>query len=917
MVSFPMRPVLHVRAALAFLLALPATAAPIIETDICIFGGTSGGVTAAVQAVRQGKTVSLAVVNHRVGGMTTGGLGATDVGNHGNTYIQGLSREFYSRLATAYGGTGVRFNFEPKVALQIFNTMLTEVGVVPRYQQRLVSVTKVGQRITEIAMDDGTIYRAKMFMDCTYEGDLMAMAGVTWTVGRESTAQYGESLNGIRANTPSHQFNVAVDPYIVPGNPASGLLPFIQAGNGGTPGAGDSRVQAYNYRLCLTTNAANRIAIPPPPGYNEATYELLGRLIDAQVAANQTLNLESYMNIAGMPNSKTDINNDGAFSTDFIGMSDTYPTASYAQRAALEEQHRNYIQGFLYYLGHSSRVPVAVRNAMLNYGFCADEFTDTGGWGHIYVREGRRMVSDYVMRQQNCQGTATITDSIGLSAYTMDSHNCQRVVQNGSLPNGVVKNEGDVQSGTPGPFAISYRSIVPRVGECENLLVPWALSASHIAFGSIRMEPVHMILAQSAAAAAVFAIDDNVPVQQVNYAKLALQLTADGQRLVWDASSNDGIIMDNTDASGVTITGAWTGSTSKAGFIGSNYIHDQMADKGAKSVRFTPTIPAAGEYDVYLRYTDDPNRSTNVPVDVTHAGGTNQFSINQTSGGGTWRLLQRFTFNPGAGGNVLVRTSGTAAGTFVVVDSVRFAPAVTTLPTVQIVASDAVTREGAANPARFTLYRNSSDTSAPLPVNYTITGTATNGADFTALNGSATIPVGASAVSIPVQAIGDMVVEGSEALTLTVASGAGYEAGAISSATVQLLDRPFDAWRYEHFTPAELADPDISGDLADIDDDGLETLAEYALALDPHAADPLPVPQANGGYFTVTYPRNKRATDATVTVQATHDISDWSAPVQVEELSVVDQGETELVTVRIASPMLQNGQGFVRLRVVR
>jgi hypothetical protein len=579
--------------ALIWIASVPAQAVTVIDSDVCIYGGTSGGVIAAVQAARMGKSVSFAVFKNHIGGMTSGGLGATDTGNSGA--IQGISREFYNRIAQAYSVAAPKFTFEPKVAEQIFGTMLSEVGVVPRLNQRLASTTKSGQRITEILMEDGTIYRARMFIDATYEGDLMVMAGVTFTVGRESVATYNESLNGIRATTPSHQFNVNVDPYVIPGNASSGLLPFIQGGNGGTPGDGDARLQAYNYRMCLTTNSANRLPIPAPAGYSESTYELFGRLIDAMLAAGQTPTLATFMNISSMPNSKTDINNNGAFSTDFIGMNYNYPGATYAERVAIELEHRKYTQGFFYYLGNSTRVPSAIRSQMLNYGFCADEFQDTGGFPHqLYVREARRMISDYVMLQQNCQGTRVATDSIGLGSYTMDSHNCQRIVQGG-----VTKNEGDVQSSTPAPYGISYRSIVPRAGECENLFVPFALSASHIAFGSIRMEPVFMILGQSAATAAAFAIDDNVTVQQLDYTKLKAQLIADKQLLTWGSTDSTGVV-DNADASGVTVTGAWTTSTATAGFWGANYIHDQNAGKGIKSVRFTPNLPVAGDYEVYL-----------------------------------------------------------------------------------------------------------------------------------------------------------------------------------------------------------------------------------------------------------------------------------------------------------------------------
>ena len=898
---------------------ISVTAAPVIETDVCVYGGTSGGVIAAVQSARLGKSVALAVFGNHVGGMTSGGLGQTDVGSNGDTYIQGVSREFYNRIAARYSVTAPKFTFEPKIAESVFNTMLTEVGVTPRLQQHLASVTKSGQRITEIAMDDGTIYRARVFVDASYEGDLMAQAGVSFTIGREASSTYGENLNGVRASTPAHQFNVSVDPYLVPGNSASGLLPFIQPGSLAAAGSADSRVQAYNYRLCLTT-AANRLPIAAPAGYTETQYELLGRLFDAYAAAGTNISLTSFMNIGSMPNAKTDINNNGAFSTDFIGMADTYATATYAQRAVIEQQHRDYTQGFLYYLGHSNRVPSGIRTAMLGYGFCVDEFTDNGGFGALYVREARRMISDYIMRQQNCQGVDVVSDPIGLASYTMDAHNAERIVQGG-----IVKNEGDVQSATPTPFGISYRSLIPRVGECDNLIVPWCISASHVGFGSTRMEPVGMILGQTAGTAAALAIDDNVPVQQLSYAKLALQLTVDGQRLSMTTTSPNEIIVDNADPTGVTITGAWTVSTSTAGYYGSNYLHDASMDKGTKSVRFTPTIPTTGAYDVYLRWTAFTNRAINVPVDVIDTTGTHTYTTDQTviANGGVWYLLQRANFNAGTTGSVLVRTTGTVgtggtntgSNAFVVADAARFVPVIGGVPPVQIIASDSVTREGSADAARVTVLRSTTDTTGALTVNYTLSGTAQNGVDVTSLPGTVVIPAGATTATIPVQAIGDNLPEGTESLTLTLASGTGYVVGNLSTATVSIIDRPLDDWRHTYFTPAQLNDPNASGDLADLDRDGVPTLAEYALGMNPTVANGLPVPINSGGYLTLTYAHRKAATDVTITVEATHDLKDWTLPVQTQVVSVVDQGALELITVRLTTPLSQDFQGYLRLKV--
>lgn len=518
----------------AWLLVLLAAgrlfAAQDVAVDVCVYGATSGGVIAAVQAARLGKRVALVGEQKHVGGMTSGGLGQTDIGNYGNAYIGGLAREFYTRVGQKYG-TGTKFTFEPHVAETVFNELLLEAGVTLYTNQHLTSVVMNGREILAAVMDNGNACRAKMFIDASYEGDLMAKAGVTCVVGREASNQYGESLNGVRVpNTGSHQFGALnVSPYVVTNDPASGLIPLIDSRPPGAPGTSDRLIQAYNFRLCLTTADANKLPIRAPQNYNPRQYELLGRYIQAKAAGGKSVTLGTVMNIAPMPNNKTDINNNGPVSTDFIGHSLPYVEADYAARRQIWQQHRDYLQGFLYFLAHDPSVPSNVRSSMARYGFCKDEFVGNGGWPHqLYVREARRMVSDYVMTQSNCLGAVTIADSVGLAAYAMDSHNCQRVVLNNR-----VQNEGDTYSfaKVPGVFRISYRSIIPKTGECGNLLVPWCLSASHIAFGSIRMEPVFMILSQSAATAACVAMDDKVLVQKVNVSKLQAQLTVDKQNL--------------------------------------------------------------------------------------------------------------------------------------------------------------------------------------------------------------------------------------------------------------------------------------------------------------------------------------------------------------------------------------------------
>ena len=424
------------------------------------------------------------------------------------------------------------WTFEPHVAEDIFFQMLTEAKVAVYFQQRLASVKKERERIAEITMENGKVFRAKMFIDATYEGDLMAKAGVSYTVGREGNSQYQETLNGIRAETPKHQFTVPVDPFRKPGDLTSGLLPFIASGDGGTPGEGDARVQTYNFRLCYTKEPANRLPHRMPPSYDSAKYELLARYLEALVAAGQKPQLEEFWNPIWMPNGKTDINNNGGFSTDFIGANYAYPDADYATRAKIWQSHEDYTLGFVYFLATNPRVPENMRTEMGTWGPAKDEFMDTGNWPHqLYMREARRMVSDYVMTEHNCRGRQKAEDPVGLAAYTMDSHNCQRIVKDGRA-----ENEGDVQIGGFPPYPISYRSIVPKAAQCENLLVPICLSATHIAYGSIRMEPVFMILGQSAATAAALAIEVKTSVQKLRYETLRARLAADKQVLEWKAA---------------------------------------------------------------------------------------------------------------------------------------------------------------------------------------------------------------------------------------------------------------------------------------------------------------------------------------------------------------------------------------------
>ncbi len=488
-----------------------------VRADICVYGGTSAGVTAAVRAARHGRSVVLVVFGRHLGGLSSSGLGATDTGRI--DAIGGLSREFYRRVGAHYGRPE-SFGFEPHVAEAVFDAWVAEAGVGVFREHRLSGVDVSANRITALRTENGKVFRASAYIDASYEGDLMAAAGVSFTVGREGNAAHGETLNGVQFRS-GHQFQRTVDPYRTPGDPASGLLPGVQDEPPGTTGQGDHRIQAFNFRVCLT-KAADRRPFPRPPGYDPARYELLRRYLAAGVWDALRLNTP-------MPNGKTDLNNNGAVSTDNIGRNYGWPDGDYATRERIFADHVTYQQGLLYYLANDPAVPSAVRAEVSAWGLPADEFAETGGWPHeLYIREGRRMVADYVITEHDCRWTRTAPDPVGLASYTMDSHNCARVVVDGAA-----RNEGDVQVPPAGPYGISYRAIVPRRGQCANLVVPVALSASHIAFGSARMEPVFMLLGHAAASAAHLALADGRAVQDVDYPALRRGLLADGMVLTW------------------------------------------------------------------------------------------------------------------------------------------------------------------------------------------------------------------------------------------------------------------------------------------------------------------------------------------------------------------------------------------------
>lgn len=666
-------------------LAQPLAAAE--KPDVVIFGATAGGVAAAIQARRMGKQVVLIEPRRHIGGLTTSGLGWTDSGN--KAVIGGISREFYQRVKLHYDNPAhwlhgdrdkypqfreaddAMWTFEPKIAEAILTDMLKAEGVTPLLGVGLDTVTMDAGRITGITTTDGKRITGTIYIDATYEGDLMAAAGVKYHVGREANSVYGETLNGIQTgHARSHQFVQQVDPYVKAGDPGSGLLPGISAEPGDEFG-GDHRVQAYNYRLCITPVKDNQVPFEKPADYDPLHYELLLRNFEA---GDMRLPLKIDM----MPNMKTDVNNNFAVSTDWIGMNYDYANGNAETRAKFEEGLKTYIRGLMWTLAYHPRTPEEIRKKVSPWGWAKDEWVDHGHLPYWpYIREARRMIGAYVQTEHDCRRNRVCDDSVGLGSYNMDSHHCQRYV----TKEGYVRNEGDIQVSPGGPYLISYRAIVPKKEECSNLLVPVAMSSSHIAYGSIRMEPVFMILGQSAATAACLAIDQKIALQDLAYAQLREQLLADKQVLDLpagsvraagiDVSKLQGIVVDDVDAKKV---GDWISSSSVGGYVGQSYLHDDNAGQGEKSITFPAKVKTAGKYEVRLSYSPNANRATNVEVTVQGSGGKSaSVSVNQKKPGtidGTWVSLGVFEFPADGQGSVTISNRG--ANGHVIADAVQF-----------------------------------------------------------------------------------------------------------------------------------------------------------------------------------------------------------------------------------------------------
>jgi hypothetical protein len=635
------------------------------KTDICIYGGNAAGVIAAYTAAKMNMQVLLIEPGHRLGGLTSGGLGYTDIGN--KYAISGLALDFYRRVGKHYGKLE-QWIFEPHVAENILKELISDAKVQVIYGHQLSAVDKKDGKIMSINIDsvaggNTKTIDAGVFLDCSYEGDLMAKAGVSYTVGREANSLYNETYNGVQV-LEGHQFPDGIDPYKIPGDSSSGLIWGVSDGKLAPQGSGDKKVQAYNFRICLSRDPANLVPITQPDNYDPARYELLLRYLKHKVPGD----LWGFLKFDLMPNNKTDINNNGPISTDMIGMNHHYPEADYTTRKKIQKEHEDYTKGLLYFIGHDERMPEHLRKQMLQWGYPKDEYTENNHWSpQLYVREARRMIGAYVMTQHNCEGREIVDDAIGQAAYTMDSHNCQRIVVNG-----MVKNEGNVEIGGFGPYPIAYRSIIPKATECTNLLVPVCLSASHIAYGSIRMEPVFMVLGQSAAIAATLAIKEKTTVQQVNVKAIQSLLAKDP---LMNGKMPE-LVVDNDDSAHIQQTGAW--SHHKKGAYGKSMLIDSSKGKAPASIRFLPAITASGEYQVYTYIPKLKGIASVIPIRLFD--GVNSKSIDikaaditvegQTSG--EWISLGTHKLEKGK--NVFVEISNTGADGFVFADAVLLIP---------------------------------------------------------------------------------------------------------------------------------------------------------------------------------------------------------------------------------------------------
>lgn len=644
------------------------------ETDLVIYGGTPAGLAAGIVAAREGASVVVIEPTKWIGGMVTGGLCKSDVGKEQT--IGGFPREFFARAAASKPGSDMWYA-EPSVNLAAFKAMLKEAGVKLVTAQGLKSITKEGTKINSLTTNDGTTYTGKMFVDASYEGDLMAAAKVSYIVGRESRAQYGEPLAGyhpmqirprsvevmesecpgIGGTGPSyiHGTPTSISGVGADGKPIYGVFP---ADTKLKPGDADHRTQAYNFRICVTQRPEIFVPFPKPANYDASRYELLLRLIKAFPGVR----FGRLFHLGLTSHGKYDLNAQGLFSTDYPGANFGYPDGDAATRASIWQDHIDFTQGMFWFLGHDERVPESLRKQALSWGLCKDEFADNGHWPYaLYIREGRRMIGEHVMVQKDLQTDIFKEDGVGMGSFLIDCHIVQRIL----AEDGTVRDEGSFQDTPALPYQIAYRSLTPKRAECENLLVPVCLSASHIAYCSLRMEPVYMALGHASGLAAVQAMRAKQSVQGIDVKALRAKLLEQKAALelpelakIPRSSKLPGLVMDDGAAEKV---GHWIGSSYGTPMDGAS-THDGNSEKGQLSISYKLTVPKTGRYEVRVSYAAAPNRASNVPVQIQHAGGSETITVNQKKAppiDGLFLSLGEFAFDADKPAVITIRNENT------------------------------------------------------------------------------------------------------------------------------------------------------------------------------------------------------------------------------------------------------------------
>jgi hypothetical protein len=635
------------------------------EYDLVVYGGTSSGVIAAYAAAKEGLKVAILEPNSHLGGLTSSGLGHVDIGNAET--VGGYTMEFLKRVGAHYGTKRFCTEMESSVAEKVYLDMICDAGVTVFYKSRLqekTGVKKVNNKIDNLVLENGSIFKAKAFIDATYEGDLMAWAKVPYTVGRESKAEYGESSAGVQEyKWPARQSKARLQEI----KDLSAVFPldyiYTETQERGTA---DKKVQAYTYRLCLTTKESNKLPFFKPVNYRPERYRDLLNRINKQ----KLTRFNQVTTVYPMPNEKADINH-----LDLVNASWNYPDGSYKEREYLDNYHKEYEQGFLYFLANDPSLPAELRKDAQRYGFAKDEFADNNNWPYLlYVREGRRMQGNYVMRQQDAWSNAQKKDGIGVGSYFMDCHTVQQII----TPNGLQTQEGEMEHAPFKPYEISYGSIIPKQADCENLLVTICMSASHTIYGSLRMEPVFMITGHAAGLAAAIAITDQKAVQQVDINKLRTKLSSQGQILKYGAkpgfflekNSYDGYVMDDTDAK---MKGDWLHSISTAPFLLYNYQFAYQSPVETASATYQPKLPEDGLYEVQLMYSADKNRSRKAKIMINCEEGKQILHVDMSkkeTDGSHWHSLGTFKFSKGNSSEVVISNQGD--GGVIVADGLRF-----------------------------------------------------------------------------------------------------------------------------------------------------------------------------------------------------------------------------------------------------